>query len=158
MIVLDVKVDKKVHQQVIEYLCKSKTARDILEYHQKSAVRVTVVQVYFHGKSAFANDYGFKNNKHVIYYNPYAGYEGPQGVLSPALAHIHELTHAYLHIAKNPISWEKKIEVQENYVVQNYENKISEELNEPVRMHYRNYRKVQVSGPVPPFEVIRRWA
>ncbi len=157
MLVLSSSVNKKMYQQVMDYVSQSKTAQTIIDFHKKSHVKVLIGQVHDMGKNAFANDYGEINNIHGIYYNPFAGYEGPTGILSPALAHVHELAHAYLHIAKKPVALLNDITLEENFVVKNFENKISRELKEPVRLNYRAFKKVLVSHPVPPFKVTKRW-
>ncbi|MFK5948231.1 MAG: hypothetical protein QM500_05635 [Methylococcales bacterium] len=157
MLILDKSVDKKLHAEVLAYVSQSKTARTILDFHKKSPVKLFIGQLSTTGKASFANEYGVQNNIHSIYYHPYAGYEGPTGILSPALAHIHELAHAYLHIAKKPIALLNDHVKEENYVVQNFENKISRELKEPVRLVYRSFHKVLVDKPIPPCKVTKRW-
>jgi len=100
------------------------------------------------GTSPFDNEYRSEKNHGIT-----------SGVLSPAIAHAHELVHAYLHIIKHTITekarMEKKQSIEEAYIIVNYENKMANELGEPIRKNDQKYFRVEVQNPIPPMIVVK---
>ncbi len=166
MLIFQTNVDRIQYTKVIEYLKKSSTATDIIKFHMNSPTPVHVMQS-IPGAWALGNAYKEEKKrsgtglKHNISWNPHIGLEGPNGILSPALSHVHELVHAKLHIIRHPIILKAKNErnqlLEEKYIVETYERKIAAELGEPVRNNYKAYYGVEVSRPFPPFSILKRY-
>jgi len=162
MIVFQSSVNRDEYDSAICYLKKSPTATRIILFHEQSDVKIHVAQSLA-GTSPFDNEYRSEKNhgitEHHISWNPFSGLEGPSGVLSPAIAHAHELVHAYLHIIKHTITekarMEKKQSIEEAYIIVNYENKMANELGEPIRKNDQKYFRVEVQNPIPPMIVVK---
>lgn len=116
-------------QQALQYLDDSPLAVEIMRSAHAAGVKVVIVRG--------TTETGYHPASNTVFWNPEAALRLTNGgLMSPAMALLHELAHGALGLPNTPTG-DAYDDVENRYIIQHYEWGVAAVLGEPTRQDHR---------------------